>query len=274
MSRRRPLRVAGEENEVDMGPDGSVIQQSDAPEAVPCVAGGPLNPLSWLAMPWHLAMVVFYCLLLQHGASIMADEKFNRVADPGGKIPPFGGRLKFLTHINEWVQLGFFAIQLLADLSPGPFKKRLQRLADIVFTTIAFPLATFITVSFWGLYALDRKLIYPEVFDEIVPQYMNHFWHTTILLWVLCEVYLVHHHFPSTAWAAASVFVYGSAYNVWVVYIYISTEWWCYPFMNHLPLWGMAVFFASGMFLCLGLYLVGKWVAKVRWGVTTYLEGY
>ena len=268
------MHKPSEENDVDADLDSTEeLKPLAAPEVVVEEKAGPFNPLAWLALPWHLAMVVFYCLLLRMGANLMGKE-FGEALDPEGKIPSFGGRFKFLTHINEWVQLGFFAIQLLADLSPGPFKKRLQRLADLVFTTMAFPLAIFVTISFWGIYALDRRLIYPEIFDKLVPWYVNHFWHTTILLWVLCEVYLHHHHFPSTAWAAASVFIYGSAYNVWVVYLYITTGWWCYPFMKFLPPYVMALFFAGCMFMCLGLYLLGKSVAKVRWGRTTHLEGY
>lgn len=239
----------------------------------PCVAAeGPPNPLSWLSLPWHLLVVLFYVLVLRHSANLLETPEAARILDPNGKIPLFGGRFKFLSHINIWVQLGFFAIQLLGDLSPGPFKKGLQGFSDLFFTTVALPLATFVTVTFWSLYAIDRKLVYPEVYDLVAPQYMNHFWHTTILLWVLCEIYLVHHRFPSTACAAASVLIYGTAYIGWVVYIYVSTGWWCYPFMKLLPPYAMALFFASSMFMCLGLYLVGKEVARLRWGVTTRLE--
>jgi hypothetical protein len=269
------------ENEVDSSVLDSTekLQPPDTPKPVAKEQGGRgaegdlFSPLSWLALPWHLVMVVFYVLLLRAGAGLMTKE-LGKALDPEGKIPWFGGRFKFLTHINEWIQLGFFTIQLLADLSPGPFKKRLQRLSDLLFTTLAFPLAMFVTFSFWGLYALDRKLVYPEVFDEFVPFYINHFWHTTILVWVLFEVYLHHHHFPSTAWAVASVFVYGSAYNAWVVYIYIMTEWWCYPFMRLLPPYLMALFFASCMFVCLGFYFLGRYIAKLRWGRITLLDGY
>lgn len=233
---------------------------------------GPENSLSWLAIPWHLAMMVFYSLLLKHGIQLINANL--HILDPESKVPRYGGRLKFLTHINEWVQLAFFTIQLLADLSPGPFKKRLQRLSDILFTTIAFPLATFVTISFWGLYALGRELVYPEVWDKAIPSYMNHFWHTTILLWVLCEIYLFHHHFPSTAWAAATIFVYSTVYISWVVYLFVKTEWWCYPFMEHLPLFVMALFFAACMFISLGLYLLGKALSRMRWGMVTLLEGF
>ena len=31
-----------------------------------------------------------------------------------------------------------------------------------------------VSVSFWGIYAIDRELIYPEVLDAIIPSVVNH----------------------------------------------------------------------------------------------------
>jgi hypothetical protein len=273
MTRRRPLHEYDEEvKSSEEGGGGGYGSKEQG--VLPDSSEEPYNPLSWLVLPWHLAMVVFYCLLLRQSSIVMNKEEYMSALDPTGKMPEFGGRFKFLTHINACLQLGFFTMQLVADLSPGPFRKKLQKLADVIFTTMAFPLATFVTLNFWGLYALDRNLIYPEVFDKVVPQYMNHFMHTTVFLWVLCEMYLYHHHFPSTALAAATIFVYSLAYCSWIVYLYVASGWWCYRFMRHLPSYAMVVFFACSIFLCLGLHLLGKLVARIRWGKTTYLEGY
>ena len=272
MSRRKPLH---EEGESLVESDSYEDQHLAAPEGVSIAVERPFNPLSWLALPWHLAMVVFYCLLLRESTIVMSTDGFREALNSRGKVPEVGGRFKFLTHINVSLQFGFFAVQLLADLSPGPFKKVLQRLTDLVFTTMVLPLAIFIPVSFWGLYAIDRNLIYPEVFDKVVPPYINHFLHTAILLWALCEVYLVHHHFPSTRWAAVVIFTYSLAYCSWVVYLYVTTNWWCYSVMHRIgSLYAMVPFFACSIFLCFGLHLLGRWVAGVRWGRTTHLDGY
>lgn len=230
----------------------------------------PANPLGYVAIPWHLVMVVFYSLLIYHGTNLLHGTR--KVYDPKGEIPALGGRFKFLTHLCHWVQLIFFTIQLLADVTPGSARKSLQKFANFIFTTVAFPLAAFVTLIFWSIYAIDRNLVYPEILDTVVPVYINHLWHTTILLWVIFEIYLFHHHFPSTGIAAVSVLVYGAMYISWVVYIFVMTDWWCYPIMKVLPPYAMALFFGFCLFLNLGFFLVGKWLAYVRWGVITYLD--
>lgn len=267
MSRRRPLHQEKAEEELtDAGPvitEPTVSRVSSKCEV-------PHNPLAWLAIPFHLTMVIFYALLIQHGGEVLNNGR--AVIDPQGKIPAFGGRAKYLSHINVCVQFFFFAVQLLTDLSPTFFKRTLQKFSDFVFTGIAFPLAAFVVATFWGLYAIDRNLVYPEVLDKVVPSYLNHFWHSSVLLWGIFEMYLFHHRFPSTAVAAVNAFVYGAGYIAWVVYIYIQTEWWVYPFMDVLPPFAMAMFFGTCMFFCLSLFLFGKWLMFRIWGVVNDLE--
>lgn len=281
MSRRRRLRekslpetLVGEAQDEGSGKPVSQDEGSEKPfqeelqvEEKPSTA----NYMEWLGIPWHLVMVVFYSLLIYHGFNLMRENA--HILDPEGKIPSFGGRFKYLTHINQWVQLIFFSAQLLTDLVPkSKFKSTLQKFSDLIFTTIAFPMAAVVVVTFWGIYAVDRSLVFPEVFDLFVPLYLNHLWHTTVILWVLCEIYFVHHCFPTTGTAAASVFVYGSAYIAWLVYIFASTGWWAYPFLKVLPIYGMALFFGSSLFLTLGLHLMGKWISYVCWGKITYMD--
>ena len=267
MSRRRPLREAEDTQlvcERKNGVRSGKVQDVSWTE--------PVNPLWWLAIPWHAGMIIFYSLLLYHGTNLMNSNA--HILDPLKKIPDFGGRFKFLTHINQWLQLAFFCVQLLADVVPMPFNRRLRMISDWIFTTVVIPVTSIVITVFWGLYSIDRKLIYPEVFDIFVPAYMNHFWHTTILLWVLCEIYLVHHQHPSPAMAASSVFMVGSAYIAWIVYIYVRTQFWVYPFMKHLPEYGLALFFGSCLFFTFGLYLLGKWVTYLRWGRITYMNSF
>lgn len=34
----------------------------------------------------------------------------------------------------------------------------------------------FVAISFWGIYAFDRELVYPVRLDEHIPPILNHFW--------------------------------------------------------------------------------------------------
>ncbi len=270
ITRRRPLREDTNEVSVQEENEGSGEEKPYESDSAKPDNADPPNPLSWAAIPWHLGMVVFYSLLIYYSNKLTAES--HHILDPNGRIPSLGGRFKYLTHINLHVQLLFFTVQLFADVLPKPFEKSGKKLANIVFATVAFPLATIVASVFWGLYAVDRRLIYPEIFDLFVPTYLNHFWHSTILLWVLCEIFLVYHHYPTIATASMLIFVFGSGYIGWVVYLYVQTEWWVYPFMKVLSLYGMVLFFGSNLLLMLGFYLLGKVLSYARWGVMTHLD--
>ena len=269
--RRRPLHAQQAREEADSGEresNGGAVEEKTKTQYQ---TTEPYNPIAWLAVVFHLAMVVFYSLLLYHGRNIIHDNV--HILDPTGKIPSYGGRFKYLTHINQWVQLAFFALQFITDLLPkSSTKNKFQNVSDLFFTSLAVPLSLVVTLVFWGLYAVDRKLIYPEVFDKFVPPYLNHFWHTTIALWILFEIILVVHRFPSIALAASFVFVYSTAYISWVVWVFVKTGWWIYPVLKVLPPHMMALFFASNIFLSLGLHLVGKGISYLRWGSVWYIE--
>lgn len=49
---------------------------------------------------------------------------------------------------------------------------------------------------FWGLYAIDRELIFPKSLDEFIPGWQNHVMHTLPIIGALLDAYLVHHSFP------------------------------------------------------------------------------
>ena len=230
--------------------------------------GEPVNPIAWFAPIFHLAMVVFYTLLLYYGITVMNEG--IKIIDPTGRIPAYGGRFKFLTHINQWVQLFYFSVQFVTDILPkSSFKRIATKYVDIIFTTIAFPLAWFIVFTFWGIYAYDRQLVYPEAFDKVVPQWLNHFWHTTVGVFVLFEILLVFHRFPRSGLAASFCFIYNVAYIAWIGWIYGQTKFWVYPIIAVLPPPLLVLFFASCMFFSFGIFFAGKYISSLRWGPST-----
>ncbi len=265
MSRRRPLRP-GQQEEVDG--ESSASQSFEKP----CViATRSQDPTAFLAIPWHACMVLFYSLLLYHGIKVRYSNM--HILDPTGKIPVVGGLFKYLTHINQWVQLLFFSMQLLTDITPCQYKAKLQKASSFVFTTATFPCSVLVATTFWGIYAFDRKYVYPEIFDTFVPSYLNHFWHTTIVVWVLCEIYLVCHKFPSTSAAAVAVFLFGSLYIGWIFYIFFTANWWVYPFMKHLPPAALSLFLGFCLFYMFSLFFLGKYVSNMCWGASAGSDG-
>ena len=243
--------------------DRSKHGEPEAIEVPPALQ--PANPIAWLAPIFHMTMVVFYSLLLYYGILVM--ENGLKIIDPKGKIPAYGRRFKFLTHLNQWVQLFYFSVQFATDILPkSHFKRIATKYTDIIFTTIAFPLSWFVVLTFWGIYAFDRQLVYPDAFDKVVPQWLNHFWHTTVGVFVLFEMMLVFHRFPRTGLAACLCFIYNAAYISWIGLIYVKTNFWVYPVLAVLPPPFLLLFFASLMFFSFSIFFAGKYVSYLRWG--------
>uniref|UniRef100_A0A8C9KHK0 Androgen dependent TFPI regulating protein n=1 Tax=Panthera tigris altaica TaxID=74533 RepID=A0A8C9KHK0_PANTA len=132
-----------------------------------------------------------------------------------------GGQWKYLTFLNLNRTLGFKSpciyhetlgkcVHLLQAIFYGvacveDVLKRIKgerdlkfvtAFRDLLFTTLAFPISTFVFLSFWILFLYDRELVYPKALDGIFPEWLNHAMHTSILPFSLVEVILRPHCYP------------------------------------------------------------------------------
>ena len=109
-----------------------------------------------------------------------------------GNRNKFGGVAKYLTFLNMLLQFIFFNVAFLAN-----FVKSLRGVRDVMFASAAFPIGMFVGIVFWGLWAVDRELIFPKVLDQYFPAILNHCMHTTVFPLLLGQILLVKHNFPS-----------------------------------------------------------------------------
>ncbi len=223
-----------------------------------------------LSVLYHFVMTVFYTLLVYHSTTLVT--KGMPILDPDRNIPSTGGYFKFLTHTNQWLQLFFFSFQFFTDVLRIQRSKmwyKFQKLCDIFFTTIAVPTSLFVAATFWSIYAYDRNLVYPEVFDLFVPGSTNHFWHTTVVLWVVFESILCFHCYPYIEVAVSINFTFNAAYMCWAISIFIDSGYWVYPILYVLPLHYQILFCFGCIFFSLPLYFIGQAFARFRWGKTS-----
>ena len=68
---------------------------------------------------------------------------------------------------------------------------------------------------FWGVYAVDRELIFPSVLDPHYPALLNHGVHTMPLLIGLLEVLLERHNYPSNRAALTLLLGFLGVYLGW-----------------------------------------------------------
>ena len=214
---------------------------------------------SYKIMPilWHTSMVAFYVYFIYLG------EKLSAALLVPGRKQAICGLFKYIPYINVWLQLLFFSLQLTVDITDS---KSLQRVSSFIFTTMAFPISTSIVIIFWPIYLTDHNLIFPDSHMKAFPWYMNHFWHSAMLLWVLLEVYLVKHHFPSNAAAIMTILLHNTSYDAWILFLYFKTGSWVYPFFARLSHLQILALLASGKLNLMCTYFLGKKLTSVFWG--------
>ncbi|XP_018593070.1 androgen dependent TFPI regulating protein 1 isoform X2 [Scleropages formosus] len=194
----------------------------------------------------HFAVFLWYCFILNANCSPELTK-----THPG--VRSYGGRWKYLTFLNM-----FFS-------GPGKLTTLLVNIRDFLFTILAFPLGTFVCISFWTLYVIDRKLVYPKYLDDIIPLWLNHAMHTAILLLVLLELYLQPHRYPRRIRAVLCLALFCAAYLAWVLWVHHVSEIWVYPIMAHLSPAGLALFLAASALALLPLYLLGEKLSLKYW---------
>ncbi|XP_063835754.1 androgen-dependent TFPI-regulating protein-like isoform X4 [Ostrinia nubilalis] len=102
----------------------------------------------------------------------------------------------YFTNWNYSFQTVFLFLSLTYDicewlsLHEVPRAKKIAYWRDIVFTSLVLPYTLFVSLMFWSVYWIDRELVFPKVYDSIVPWWFNHCVHTNISIVVLIETLL------------------------------------------------------------------------------------
>jgi hypothetical protein len=142
----------------------------------------------------------------------------------------------------------------------------LQRILDSFYVSIIFPLALLVASVFWGLYAVDRELIFPRALDKVFPEWLNHLMHTTIVPFVLVEMITVRHFYPANKSGFVLTTVFSLAYAVWTLVVYFVGNIWTYPFLEVMGWPGRVGFAGATVVVLLVLYMVGETFNKIYWG--------
>ncbi|KAF3815328.1 hypothetical protein GH733_016710 [Mirounga leonina] len=86
-----------------------------------------------------------------------------------------GGQWKYLTLLNLAIFYGVACMEdVLKRIKGEKDIKFMTAFRDLLFTTLAFPISTFVFLSFWILFLYDRELVYPKALDGIFPVWLNH----------------------------------------------------------------------------------------------------
>ncbi|XP_066269638.1 androgen-induced gene 1 protein-like isoform X7 [Branchiostoma lanceolatum] len=219
-----------------------------AGKATPCIA--------------HVFLCLFYLL----------EELYNIqyiIRPHTSKMPGLQYRSLFFTTWNLMGHTVFFGSCVLADLIEGVLGKKaagLRKVQDYVLASVLFPMSMIVTVVFWGMYAVDRELIFPAALDKIIPPWVNHVWHTTVVPVLLLEMYLVHHRHPSRQAGLTGAVTVGIVYLIWVLIVAQVGGFWVYPFMAAMSNFQFFLFCCFVAVIGCSFYLLGEFCNKIFWG--------
>uniref|UniRef100_T1JCY0 Androgen-dependent TFPI-regulating protein n=1 Tax=Strigamia maritima TaxID=126957 RepID=T1JCY0_STRMM len=188
----------------------------------------------------------------------------NFVKIPGHNVAPrnYAGRWKYLTFWNAVLQVVFYGVCLVCDVISH---KQLHRFKDFFFATIVFPLTLFVFLTFWGLYLVDRRLIFPVILDKYFPNWLNQVLHTMIVPTTLLELYLKPHKYPSRTTGTCALLLFITIYTYWTLHLAYFAGIWVYPIFEVLDWTQRAVFFLFGFVVFLSLYVIGEKLNASVW---------
>ncbi|CAF4269771.1 unnamed protein product [Adineta steineri] len=187
----------------------------------------------------------------------------------GELVTAAGGKYKFLTILNLHLQAIYYIICIInfffgTDTIETGKRSFLQKLRDLIYAGAAFPIGMYVCIAFWGIYHVDRELIYPKELDGLVSPVLNHVMHTLPGV-ALCLENLVHYHrYPSRFLGLTLVVSLFAAYTTWIHYLHhihwlaFKVSLWVYPILNELSFTYRGLFFLGSALFGIGLYFIGE----------------
>ncbi|KAI0109657.1 FAR-17a/AIG1-like protein-domain-containing protein [Nemania sp. FL0031] len=218
------------------------------------------HPLQRLASPSRQASILLHTAGI---VSFLASFRFlSNWETPMSSA--FGGHYQFLTIIGLALALGTFVVGLVADitLSPTLFQ------AKNALAVCSAPLEVIITILFWGISAIDKKLVMPP--EHEIGLLPNFGFHAAPGLFLTLDLLLLSPPWTIDGFAAVALSqTIAFMYWFWVEYCYQRNGWYPYPLFDVLSTWQRATLFAFSAFLMTGSTIALKWL----YGKVNGLEG-
>ncbi|XP_013177351.1 PREDICTED: androgen-dependent TFPI-regulating protein-like isoform X3 [Papilio xuthus] len=155
----------------------------------------------------------------------------------------------YMTHWNMAFQTLFLLLSLVHDVLEWLDKQdcrlaaRLRYWRDVVFSGLVVPFTLFVSSMFWCVYAVDRELVFPRAYDDVVPWWFNHCVHTNISVVVLIETLLQARRRPRDfKTEIIAVTVVDVAYAIVYYAIYFFTHRWLYKVFGVMTWWQVCLY--------------------------------
>lgn len=180
----------------------------------------------------------------------------------------YAGRSKFLTFISFVINLVYNNFAAIIDFQMwmrGKDSPLWRKVRDFVFTTLAFPLVTFVCIMFWGICLIDSNALRTAEEAKLIPWWFDHGYHTLPIIFVFLQSYFIEHTYPQNKMAFVSTLMFDFFYICWLFWIAHKANFWVYPMMSRMTLPGVFLFLAASVMISFGFYFVGKIFTDIVW---------
>ncbi|KAJ8984740.1 hypothetical protein NQ317_005005 [Molorchus minor] len=217
----------------------------------------------YLLFVFHLFNLTIYIVILKGLAdfsnmmSKTMTDNFNKEHRRINILDNF--RMYFFTTWNYILQIIFAAIAVVDESSkfinlPLSLQKYLGPTRTYLFNTFVFPCSLLVMTVFWGLWSIDRELIFPEAIDKYFPSYLNHGLHTFIIVPVIVESFVPKkHHFVEFKNMVWVLFAFMTVYQILFISAYYTDNVWLYPIYDYMS-WPLRLIYSVGQLVVVLIY--------------------
>ncbi|KAJ9601339.1 hypothetical protein L9F63_000477 [Diploptera punctata] len=170
---------------------------------------------------------------------------------------------RYFTGWNFTVQIIYFMTCVTEDIMrlmkhtsvPNDW---IRRVKDFIFTSLFFPGTLFVTLMFWIVYLIDRKLVCPVAVEVVVPSWINHSIHTVIIVVLVIEMRITRHRYSKRSLGLAALAIYLTAYDILFFNAFITDGAWIYPLYQVLNWFYRMLLLVTSTTTIFGFYILGE----------------
>ena len=152
-----------------------------------------------------------------------------------------------------------FGVTFFQLLHLRSFAAAINVFKDFIYASVCLPCCCAVFVSFWAVYFINRELVHPTYLDDILPQWANHLFHTSILM-IVFEVYFNHLSYPSRKVGLFVCAFFALLYLVWVLWVREQSGIWVYSFLKRRKGPSLVVDVLAEIFFAWVTYLLGEFL--------------
>lgn len=153
------------------------------------------------------------------------------------------------------VNVIYYAIAFVNDLISS---SSLKKARDLIFGSLALPLALETSLMYWVMTSIDRELVFPKALDEFFPLWHDVLIHTNVSIFILIDLFLVDHTYPKRSTAIRVLITFLLCYLIWLYVVFINTGHWAYAVIAVLTAPQRIMFFVSCGLVTVGIYFIGE----------------